>query len=129
MQKRRGSSRSRGAPTPAGRMGAFGVNPRNGLVEIQNANNVGIINGHVSAIAHNYVSNAVDTSLKWSSAFSNKRILLDATIGWHHEEQGVRASDGTALGSGQGLSNVSKRLRYAVHPQAGHLRRASQGGE
>jgi hypothetical protein len=97
-----------GSPTSSGGNGTFGINPRNGLVEIVNADNGGLINGTYSAVAHNYISNGIDTSLKWSSAFSNKRFLFDAAIGWHHEETAIRAADGTEVGSGEGLSNISQ---------------------
>src|SRR6185503_4620904 len=97
-----------GSPTWSGGHGTFGINPRDGSVEINNAQSGGIINGTYKALAHSYVSSATDAALKWSSAFQNKHVLLDATVGWHHEENSVRASDGTELGSGRGLSAVSQ---------------------
>ncbi len=105
-----------GSPTVSGGNGTFGLNPRNGLIEIDNANSSGTINGAYSALAHTYVANPVDTSLKWSSAFNNKHLLFDATLGWHHEQSAVRAADGTALASGQGLSNVSQVFWQRTDP-------------
>lgn len=97
-----------GSPTTTGGDGRFGINPRDGSVELQNGNSNGIINGSFNALAHTYVASATDTSLKWSSAFKNKSLLLDAILGWHHEKSAVRAADGTALASGQGLSDVGQ---------------------
>jgi outer membrane receptor protein involved in Fe transport len=97
-----------GSPTSAGGDGSYGINPRNGGVEILNADNGGIINGTYDATAHNYLSNSVDTSLKWSSAFKNKRFLFDASVGWHHEESAIRGADGSEVGSGKGLADVSQ---------------------
>src|SRR5262249_35180671 len=45
---------------------------------------------------------------KWSSAFNNKHVLLDAMLGWHHEDNAIRSSDGSKVGSGEGLSTVPK---------------------
>jgi TonB dependent receptor/Carboxypeptidase regulatory-like domain len=105
-----------GAPTISGGNGTFGVNPRNGLVEIDNANSGGIINGAYSALAHTYISNSVDSSIKWSSAFNNKHLLVDANVGWHHEESAVRAADGTALASGKGQSTISQVFWQRTDP-------------
>ncbi|HRI67972.1 MAG TPA: TonB-dependent receptor [Polyangium sp.] len=95
-----------GSPTQSGGDGYFGINPRNGAVEIFNADNGGSINGTYSAIAHNFVSNAIDTSLKWTSSFKNKRYVLDTSLGWHHEESAIRSADGSEVGSGEGLSTI-----------------------
>jgi Carboxypeptidase regulatory-like domain/TonB dependent receptor len=105
-----------GSPTTSGGGGAFGINPRDGSVEIANANSGGIINGAYSSLAHQYVSSATDTVLKWSSAYQNKHVLFDATLGWHHEENSVRASDGSQLASGKGLSNLSQVFWQRTDP-------------
>lgn len=99
-----------GTPTVSGGDGTFGMNPKDGRIEIDNNYNGGIINGAYNAIAHKYVTNATDASLRWSSAFKNKTHLLDVTLGMHHEVSAVRASDGTQIGSGKGLSDVVQVL-------------------
>jgi outer membrane receptor protein involved in Fe transport len=108
-----------GSPTSSGGNGTYGVNPRSGLVEIINTDNNSLINGSYGAVAHNYLSNAVDTSLKWSSAFNNKHFLFDASIGWHHEETATRGADGSEVGSGKGLSSIPQvrwqRTEPGVH--------------
>ena len=100
-----------GTPTSSGGNGDYGINPRDGQVEIINAGapfpvSKSILNGSYNALAHNFVSTATDTALRWQSAFDNKHTLIDVTLGWHHEDNSVRASDGSRLGSGQGLSAV-----------------------
>jgi outer membrane receptor protein involved in Fe transport len=100
-----------GTPTTSGGPGTLGINPRDGSVEIQNASPPlpvakGIMVGTPGALAHQYLSSATDTVVRWQSAFQNKRTLLDVTFGWHHEEDAIRASDGSKLASGQGLSAV-----------------------
>jgi outer membrane receptor protein involved in Fe transport len=95
-----------GAPSTSGGDGTFGINPRNGSVEIFNPDHRGVINGTYSSVAHEYLASAVDTSLKWSSAFKNKSLLIDTSLGWHHEESAIRGADGSEVGSGVGLSRI-----------------------
>ncbi len=40
-----------------------------------------------------------DLVLKLSSSFAQKRVLLDVTAGWHHEDHNVGAADGSKIGS------------------------------
>lgn len=105
-----------GSPTTSGGDGAFGINPRNGLVELENPNSGGLINGSYGALAHYYVSSATDVSLKWSSAFKNKSLLFDTILGFHHEENGIRASDGTKVGSREGLADVGQVFWQRTDP-------------
>ncbi|WP_437781553.1 TonB-dependent receptor [Sorangium sp. So ce1097] len=107
-----------GTPTLSGGDGTFGLNPRDGRIEIDNPYNGGIINGRYAAIAHQYVTTATDASLKWSSAFKNKTHLLDVTLGIHHELNAVRASDGEKVGSGKGLSDVVQVLWQRSPPRS-----------
>ncbi|WP_437734918.1 TonB-dependent receptor [Sorangium sp. So ce1335] len=107
-----------GTPTVSGGDGAFGLNPRDGRIEIDNPYNGGIINGNYEAIAHRYVTTATDASLKWSSAFQNKTHLLDVTLGVHHELNAIRASDGEKIGSGKGLSEVVQVLWQRSPPRS-----------
>jgi hypothetical protein len=76
----------------SGGHGAFGFT-NDGLPEVGN------VIGTYGALAHHYVASANDISLKYSSAFNNKRILLDITAGWHHENTATLPSDGSAIGS------------------------------
>ncbi|AUX43559.1 TonB-dependent receptor [Sorangium cellulosum] len=105
-----------GAPTTSGGDGTFGLRARDGMVELNTPQSNGLINGSFSALARRYVASPTDVALKWSSAFNNKTLLLDTTLGWHHEESAVRAADGTRLASGEGLSSTSTVLWRRTAP-------------
>ena len=91
-----------GAPTSSGGNGAFGYDAQDGVDEIPR----GGIQGTYEAYAHKFVSNANDVSLLWSSAFNNKKLLFDATLGWHHQYTATLPSDGSEVGSRDGLAGV-----------------------
>lgn len=91
-----------GAPTNSGGSGAWGLDPTDGGAE------GGV--GDYNAIAHQYIAESNDITLRWSSAFDNKSFLIDATIGWHHQRSARLPSDGSAIGSQEGLSGVPSTL-------------------
>jgi hypothetical protein len=97
-----------GAPTISGGRGNFGIVPLSGALEASETNN---ISGTYSALAHEYISSSNDVVLKYSTAFQNKKVLVDATLGWHHEESGGpfgRPADGSEIGSNEGLAGLSQ---------------------
>ena len=81
-------------PTQSGGNGKYGINPLNGQPEADPRTTQGL-NGPYNALAHTRNTSAFDTSLKWTSAFDNKRVLIDTTVGWHHETSGVHGADGS----------------------------------
>ncbi len=89
-----------GAPNTSGGEGRFGYGVDNNLVEVDN------INGTFAALAHRNAQDSRDVALKLSSSFLDKRLLLDATVGWHHQNDSSLPSDGSAIGSAEGLSGV-----------------------
>lgn len=91
-----------GAPTTSGGDGTFGLDPQDGLPELPNSG----ITGAYSNMGHKYTAAANDIALRWSSAFDNKRLLIDTTLGWHHQNSDRLPSDGSEIGSGRGLSSV-----------------------
>lgn len=90
-----------GSPSSSGGNGTFGINPATGTPEVQN------ITGTYDSIANKYFYNSNNISLKWSSSFLNKSLLFDATLGWFHAETGQLPSDGSELGSRQGLQDFA----------------------
>jgi hypothetical protein len=90
-----------GTPTTSGGSGRFSISERTGSPEVS------LINGEYGAIATQRNTGGLDTSLKWSSSFLEKRLLFNATVGWHHQNLSIRASDGTQGGSMEGLAGVS----------------------
>lgn len=90
-----------GAPTSSGGEGKFGFDAQDGFVEIGSTTA-----GDITAIGHRYVANSNDVALKYSGAFADKRILLDVTGGWHHQESSRLPSDGSTLGTTEGLAGT-----------------------
>ncbi len=92
-----------GAPTNSGGSGAWGIDPTN------NGTQPGV-SANYEASANRFVAESNDVSLKWSSAFDNKSFLIDATLGWHHQRSARLPSDGSEIGSQEGLSGVPSTL-------------------
>ncbi|MCK6592195.1 MAG: TonB-dependent receptor, partial [Polyangiaceae bacterium] len=91
-----------GSPSSSGGNGTFGIDSQTGNVEVAN------INGEYNALANKYYNSSTNIALKWASSFMNKSLLFDATLGWYHAEVGQIPSDGSELGSREGLSNVAQ---------------------
>jgi len=89
-----------GTPASSGGNGRFGYNIDNGAVEVDN------VNGRYEALAHRYDQDARDISMKLSSSFLDKRVLLDANVGWHHQYDNTMPVDGSGIGKGSGLSGT-----------------------
>ena len=64
----------------------------------------GFVQGAYEAIATRRENSALDLVAKQSSSFFEKKLLVDATLGWHHQADSILPSDGSGLGSGEGLS-------------------------
>ncbi len=105
-----------GAPTLSGGAGTLGFTGRDGALEIDNSVNGGLLNGSFSALAHRYVSLPIDAVLKWATASSDRHVLVDTTVGWHHQEEAIRASDGSRIGSGAGLATVAQVFWQRTDP-------------
>jgi outer membrane receptor protein involved in Fe transport len=71
----------------------------------------GFVQGSYDSIATQRDNNALDLVAKQSSSFFNKTLLLDATVGWHHQYDTILPSDGSGLNTGEGLSDLP-RLSY-----------------
>lgn len=93
----------------SGGSGNYGVNPLTGLPEIgtENTGYTSALNGPYSALAHRYLGSSTNAVLKWSSELDDKRVLLDTTLGLHHETGGRLPADGSALGSSRGYAGLS----------------------
>jgi hypothetical protein len=102
-------------PTSTGGNGKYSITPSTGQPETDPRVTAGL-NGPYQALAHEQLGSSFDTSLKWTSAFSNKRILLDTTVGWHHETGGILPSDGSEVGSRNGLAGLSRVIWRRNNP-------------
>ncbi|RYZ36642.1 MAG: TonB-dependent receptor, partial [Myxococcaceae bacterium] len=67
----------------------------------------GFVQGAYESIATRRENSALDLVAKQTSSFFDKKLLVDATLGWHHQADSTLPSDGSGLGSGQGLSAQS----------------------
>ncbi|RKH14315.1 TonB-dependent receptor [Corallococcus sp. CA047B] len=67
----------------------------------------GFVQGAYEAIATRRENSALDLVAKQTSSFFDKKLLVDATLGWHHQADSILPSDGSGLGSGKGLSAQS----------------------
>jgi outer membrane receptor protein involved in Fe transport len=65
-----------------------------------------VVAGDFGAIAQINYESTNTISLKESSSFLDKRLLLDVTVGWYHQEDGTTPIDGSALGSSTGLAGL-----------------------
>jgi hypothetical protein len=102
-------------PTWTGGNGKYSITPSTGQPETDPRVTAGL-NGPYAALAHEQLGSSFDTSLKWTSAFNNKRILLDTTVGWHHETGGILPSDGSEVGSHNGLAGLSRVIWRRNNP-------------
>lgn len=48
----------------------------------------------------------LDISLKYSAGFFDKHLLVDATVGWHHQISNTGPNDGSTIGSGKGSAGT-----------------------
>ena len=62
------------------------------------------VQGAYESIATRRSNSALDIVAKQASSFFDKKLLVDATLGWHHQADSILPSDGSGLGSGEGLS-------------------------
>jgi hypothetical protein len=89
-----------GATATSGGDGVYGYE-NTGQVEREN------LVGPYGATAHRYVASANDVSLSYWSAAQNKRLQLDATLGFHHQRGATLPADGSAIDSKVGLAETS----------------------
>ena len=59
-----------------------------------------LTNGSYSAGSFAGNDNTIDAILRWNSSFLEKKLLLDVTVGWHHQNNNVTAIDGTSFNQG-----------------------------
>ncbi|WP_224247944.1 TonB-dependent receptor [Hyalangium gracile] len=89
-----------GAPSGSGGNGRYAFRVDDNAVEVDN------LAGSYSALAHRVETNSRDLSLKLASSFLDKKLLLDATVGWHYQRDATLPSDGSGIGSTEGLAGV-----------------------
>ncbi len=90
-----------GTPTVSGGLGKLQINPRTGgLPAAQNTRPEDIGNTENRA-------NTTALALKYAGAFMDKKILVDANLGWFHQTASTPPADGSAIGSTDGLAGYA----------------------
>jgi len=105
------------APTTTGGDGNYAIDQQTGQPE-NNPRTTQGLNGPYQTLATKRIAHSYDASLKWSSAFENKRILLDTTLGWHHQNTATLGADGSEPGDSSGLAGVSRVVWRRTAPHA-----------
>jgi hypothetical protein len=99
-----------GGPSSSGGEGGFGIRPQSGEVESLTTP------GAYTSLAHQIAQSSNDVALKYAGAFRNKTWLVDATLGWHHGYRAQLPSDGSELGSREGLAGLSSVIYRRTTP-------------
>jgi len=101
-----------GTPNASGGQGRYAFS-RDGAPEVcTGLSCTGFVQGSYESIATRRQNSALDIVARQSSSFFNKTLLLDATVGWHHQDASTLPSDGSGILTGEGLSatpNISWR--------------------
>ena len=100
-----------GTPSTSGSTGVLSIDPQTGGL-------FATLNGNPNSLA-NIIESSGSTSvaLKYAGSFSDKKFLVDANVGWFHQDVSTLPSDGSALGSQDGLAGlagVQYRRRRAI---------------
>ncbi|RKG83920.1 TonB-dependent receptor [Corallococcus sp. CA049B] len=90
-----------GTPTVSGGLGKLRIDPRSGGLPAAQAVRPEDI-GQTETRA-----NTTALALKYAGAFMDKKVLVDANLGWFHQTAGTSPADGTAIGSTDGLAGYS----------------------
>jgi outer membrane receptor protein involved in Fe transport len=94
-----------GTPSSTGGLGKLTLDPRTGLLpgaQTARPGDFGLTEGN---------SNATSLALKYAGAFMDKKVLVDANLGWFHQTASTLPADGSKLGSTEGLAGYS-RMNY-----------------
>ncbi len=93
-----------GTPNWSGGQGRYSFS-RDGAPEVcSGLSCTAFVQGSYDAIATRRTGGALDIVAKQSSSFFNKSLLIDATLGWHHQNASILPSDGSGLSGVTGLS-------------------------
>ncbi|WP_426749467.1 TonB-dependent receptor [Myxococcus sp. Y35] len=94
-----------GTPTTSGGLGKLSIDPRSGGLPGVLASRPGDF-GLTETNA-----NTTSLALKYAGAFADKKVLVDANLGWFHQTASTLPGDGSKLGSTTGLAGYS-RMAY-----------------
>jgi hypothetical protein len=92
-----------GTPSSSGGGGVLSIDPQTGLLPAT-------INGKPDSNAFGYaqeLANSTSLALKYAGAFADKKVLVDANVGWFHQTVSTLPSDGSRLGSKEGIAGLA----------------------
>jgi len=98
-----------GTPSVSGGRGVFSIDPQSGALPTS-------VNGKPDSAAYANVQEAATSTslaLKYAGAFMDKKVLVDANVGWFHQVASALPADGSQLGSKEGLAGLSL-VQYRV---------------
>ena len=73
------------------------------------------VNGAIGPRSSAFASDSIDSVLRLNSAFLDKKLLFDTSVGWHHATNETRPRDFSTNGSG-GLADVPQVVWSLSHP-------------
>ncbi|MBF5043231.1 TonB-dependent receptor [Aggregicoccus sp. 17bor-14] len=87
-----------GSPNRSGSASAYALANQSGQPAIA-------VQGQFDSLGTRNSNSAMDMALKTASSFMDKRLLVDATLGWHHQAVSVLPVDGSHIGDSSGLAS------------------------
>ncbi len=90
-----------GTPSVSGGNGALSIDPQTGGVPTR-------LNGHPDSYGNTQeLAGTTAVGLNYGGAFSDKKFLVDANVGWFHQTSSTLPDDGTRPGDTTGLAGLS----------------------
>ncbi|WP_225888593.1 TonB-dependent receptor [Myxococcus xanthus] len=91
-----------GTPTSTGGLGKLSVNPQSGGLP-------GVLAARPGDFGLTETkANTTSLALKYAGAFADKKVLVDANLGWFHQTSSTLPGDGSNLGDTEGLAGYSR---------------------
>ncbi|MGQ0503883.1 MAG: TonB-dependent receptor domain-containing protein [Myxococcaceae bacterium] len=95
-----------GNPQTSGRNGGYSFSADGAPEVCSGLSCTAGVQGDYGATSSLRANAARDLALKYTGSFFEKAFLIDGTLGWHHQDYYVRPSDGTQVGSADGLAGT-----------------------
>jgi outer membrane receptor protein involved in Fe transport len=90
-----------GTPSSSGATGVLAIDPQTGGL-------LPTLNGNPASLANTVErADATSVALKYGGAFADKKVLVDANVGWFHQAVSTLPSDGSKLGSEEGMAGLA----------------------
>ncbi len=98
-----------GTPSVSGGNGALAIDPQTGLVQTR-------LNGNPNSFGNiQELAGTTAVGMKYAGAFNEKKLLVDANVGWFHQTSSTLPDDGSRPGDATGLAGLSLVWYRAPH--------------